>query len=412
MTAPETAAVVAALTADGAVVRFVGGCVRDALLGRPVKDVDIATAEPPETVIALLDKAGIRAIPTGIDHGTVTAVAGGKPFEITTLRHDVETFGRRARVVFTDDWAADAARRDITINALFCDADGTVYDPTGGLADLRAGRVRFVGDAAERIREDVLRLLRFFRFYAYYGTPPPDRGALEACRAAAPGIGNLSAERVWSELRRLLLAPDPASVLALMAEWDVLAHVLPEAVNMPRLAALSRIEDSQDMPPAPVRRLAAVLEIDAAGAAALARRLRFSNVEASALSGLAAPGDRPTPGMTDRDRRRALYRLGGDDFGDAVLLGWASASASAAGETVTDSDAGWQALHRAAADWTPIAMPIGGRDALGLGVPKGRAVGRLLSAVESWWVENDFQPRRAACLDRLTELARKEGYDR
>ncbi len=410
MTATETTAVVAALTADGAVVRFVGGCVRDALLGRPVKDVDIATAEPPETVIALLDKAGIRAIPTGIDHGTVTAVAGGKPFEITTLRHDVETFGRRARVVFTDDWAADAARRDITINALFCDADGTVYDPTGGLADLRAGRVRFVGDAAERIREDVLRLLRFFRFYAYYGTPPPDRGALEACRALAPEIEKLSVERVWSELRRLLLAPDPASVLALMAEWDVLAHVLPEAVNMPRLAALSRIEDSQDMSPAPVRRLAAVLEVDAAGAGSLARRLRLSNVEATRLSRLAAPGDGPAPGMTDRDRRRALYRLGSDDFGDAVLLGWAAASA--AGETVPDGDEGWRALRRAAADWTPIAMPIAGRDALGLGVPKGRAVGRLLSAVESWWVENDFQPRRAACLDRLTELARKEGYDR
>jgi len=192
MTAPETRAVVAALTADGTEVRFVGGCVRDALLGRPVKDVDIATPDRPQRVMELLARAGIRAIPTGIEHGTVTAVVGRTPFEITTLRRDVETYGRRAKVAFTDDWTADAARRDFTINALSCTPDGRLYDPFGGLADLRAGRVRFVGDPEARIREDVLRLLRFFRFYAHYGAAPPDPAALAACRALAPLLPGLA----------------------------------------------------------------------------------------------------------------------------------------------------------------------------------------------------------------------------
>lgn len=408
MTAPETAAVLAALTADGAAARFVGGCVRDVLLGRPVKDIDIATTEPPETVIALLEKAGLRAIPTGIDHGTVTAVSCGEPFEITTLRHDVETFGRHARVAFTDDWEADAARRDFTINALFCDADGTVYDPVGGLDDLRAGRLRFVGDPAARIEEDILRLLRFFRFYAHYGVPPPDREALEACRALAPRLDNLSAERVWSELRRLLLAPDPAAVFELMAEWDILDHVLPEASRRQRLRALTTVEHAEDVPAEPVRRLAAMLQIDASGAAALAVRLRLSNAEAERLAHLVAPQTDIVPAMDEKSRRRTLYREGNAAFGDLALLGWAAAVE--AGTVEPGGSDGWRDLRREALDWTPLNLPVAGRDVLEFGVPRGRDVGRLLAAVENWWVENDFRPGRAACLDRLRELARKEGY--
>lgn len=240
--APETKAVLAALTADGAEVRFVGGCVRDAILRRPIKDVDIATHDPPQRVLALLDEAGITAIPTGIDHGTVTAVMGKEHFEITTLREDVESYGRHARVAYTSDWAADAARRDFTMNAMFADAQGRVYDPFNGLADLGAGHIRFVGNPLRRIEEDVLRLLRYFRFQAHYGRPPMDREALSACRKMAPRLATLSGERVAGEILRLLLAPDPASVMVVMQAEKILEHVLPEATALARLKVLSWLD--------------------------------------------------------------------------------------------------------------------------------------------------------------------------
>src|SRR5215470_372141 len=255
MTAPETAAVMAALSAAGGEARFVGGCVRDALLGRKVRDVDIATHEPPERVMNLLARAGIKAIPTGIKHGTVTAVIGGRHFEITTLRRDVETYGRHARVEYTDDWEADAARRDFTMNALFCSVDGT----------------------AERIREDVLRLLRFFRFHAHYGKPPPDPPALAACSALAHLLPTLSGERVCSETLKLLSAPQPAEVIELMRASGVLAHFLPEATRIDRLRALIAAEGAalRDLVPRPdpVRRLGALLDGSEASALAVATRL-------------------------------------------------------------------------------------------------------------------------------------------
>jgi poly(A) polymerase len=252
------AAVLAALGADGAVVRFVGGCVRDTLLARPIGDIDIATPDPPDTVLTLLEAAAIKAVPTGIAHGTITAVVPPRHFEITTLRRDVETFGRHARVAFTDDWAADAARRDFTMNALFLDAAGRVFDPVGGLADLRAGRVRFVGDAAARIREDVLRLLRFYRFHAHYGRGAPDAAARRACRELSALLPGLSGERVATELFKLLAAPDPVPTIDLMAEDGVLAVLLPEARRRDRLAGLVVLEDAAD----PLRRLAALLVAD------------------------------------------------------------------------------------------------------------------------------------------------------
>ncbi|MBX6323955.1 MAG: CCA tRNA nucleotidyltransferase, partial [Rhodospirillaceae bacterium] len=257
MTAPATRAVLAAVTADGAEARFVGGCVRDALLSRPVGDVDIATPEPPERVLALLARAGIKAIPTGIDHGTVTAVKDGTPFEITTLRRDVETYGRRAKVAFSDSWREDAARRDFTMNALSCTPDGRVFDYFGGLADLEARRVRFVGDAATRIREDVLRLLRFFRFYAHYGSPPPDGEALAACRELAPLLPTLSAERVRAEVLRLLAAPDPCPALALMRDNGILDRVLPAAAGLDRLRGLVILGATEEAGRAAGRRRAA-----------------------------------------------------------------------------------------------------------------------------------------------------------
>src|SRR5262252_10052979 len=242
MVEPATLAVLRALAAGGAEARFVGGSVRDALLGQRIGDIDIATSALPERVIALLEKARIKVVQTGLDHGTVTAIVPPRHFEITTLRRDVETYGRRAQVAFDADWAADAARHDFTINAMFLDPDGTIHDPVGGLADLRARRIRFVGDPATRIAEDVLRLLRYYRFEARFGTGEGDPEARAACRAAAHLLPNLSAERVAQELVRLLETPDPIMALRMMQQDGVLAVVLPEAQRLDRLRRLIAVK--------------------------------------------------------------------------------------------------------------------------------------------------------------------------
>lgn len=405
MTAPETRAVIAALTADGAEVRFVGGCVRDAVIGRPVSDIDIATHDAPERVMALLAKAGVTVVPTGLQHGTVTAVVGKAHFEITTLRRDVETFGRRATVAFTNNWAEDAARRDLTINALFCTPDGRLFDPFGGLADLKARRVRFVGDAETRIREDVLRLLRFFRFYAHYGAPPPDPEALAAARQLAPLLPTLSGERVRNETLKLLMASDPAAVLELMRDQGVLAHFLPEGGNVGRLAAMVAVEGVA--PPHlagadAIRRLAALIEGGAPAAAEVARRLRLSNDERDRLVALCG-GPFPTLDLDHAARRRLLYELGRPRYRDATLVAWAGAVAGAATIELRDSEDWLDLLAVAAAD--PPVFPLRGRDALALGLPAGPEVGRLIDAVERWWIDGDFRADRAACLARLAELS-------
>src|SRR3984893_8583616 len=287
MTEPATLAGLGALAAGGAESRFVGGSVRDALLGRPIGDIDIATPAVPERVIELLEKRGIKVVPTGLAHGTVTAIAGTPPrhFEITTRGRGVETYGRRARVAFDADWAADAARRDFTINAIFLAPDGTIDDPVGGLPDLRARRVRFVGDPATRIAEDVLRLLRYYRFEARFGTGAGDPEARAPCRAAAHLLPSLSGERVCQELVRLLATPDPIVVLQMMQEDGVLAVALPEARRLERLRQMIAIAPEPD----PLRRLAALVEVEGEGAVALAARLRFPNAWRDRLYGLAPP---------------------------------------------------------------------------------------------------------------------------
>ena len=320
MAAPALRAVMAALAARGGTARFVGGCVRNALLGREVKEIDIASADAPPMLIELLTAAGLKAIPTGIEHGTITAVALGVPFEITTLRRDVETMGRKAVVAFTDDWAADAARRDFTMNAIYCDADGTLYDPTDGLADARAGRVRFVGAPEQRIQEDCLRILRFFRIYAHYGRPPADVAALRACRQHAKGLAILSVERVAHELLRLLGASDPATVLTLMSEYEVLAHVLPEATDIDRLRALARIDVAD---PLPLRRLAAVLGLDVAKAERVAARLKLSSRDRVRLIAAASGAFGHDPDAATV--RNNLYLYGPEAFIDQVYLRWAEA---------------------------------------------------------------------------------------
>jgi len=390
---PPTQALLAALGRAGIAARFVGGAVRDTLLGRPVGDLDLATPARPEQVLEALNEAGIRAVPTGLEHGTVTAIVPPRVFEITTLRRDVETDGRHARVAFDADWAADAARRDFTINAIFLDPDGTLHDPVGGLADLRAHRVRFVGDAARRIAEDVLRLLRYYRFEARFGDGGGDPAARAACRSAVPLLAALSAERVAHELTRLLQAPDPVPVLRMMQEDGVLAAILPEATRLDRLECLLRLEPDRDA----LRRLAALISVDAAGAAAVAARLRFSNAWRDRLVGLAAPFPLD-PAACARQQRLALYRLGTDRYRDLALLSAAQGATSSARLS--------ELLHDAEG-WTPPVFPLRGQDVTALGVAPGPPVGRLLEAVRNWWEEGDFAADRAACLARLGHLAER-----
>lgn len=406
MEAAETRAVVAALTADGADVRFVGGCVRDSVLHRPIKDIDIATHDAPEKVVALLERAGIRVIPTGLAHGTVTAVVGKVHYEITTLREDVETFGRHAKVAFTDDWTTDAARRDFTMNAMCADPQGRIYDPFNGLADLGAGIVRFVGDPMRRLEEDVLRLLRFFRFFAHYGRPPLEPQALAACRRMAPQLSRLSGERVAGELIRLMQAPDPAGVLLAMHSNGVLEHILPEARAFGALKVLSWLESRALIRPHvevdAIRRLGVVLETDAAGVAAIGERLKLSGQQVTRLSAIAVPQVPVGRDMDDTAARRALRRVGGDVFRDLVLTGWARERALE-GRTCVAATAQWTRLLDMADCWQPVALPVRGADVLALGVPRGPSIGAFLSQVEQWWEERDYRPDRDACLDRLRQ---------
>ncbi|MDA1090621.1 MAG: CCA tRNA nucleotidyltransferase [Proteobacteria bacterium] len=414
--APETLAVLDALTAKGAEVRFVGGCVRDALANRPPSafetgavsgDIDLATPDPPETVMTLLQAAGIKAIPTGIAHGTITAIVGDQKFEITTLRRDVETDGRRATVAFTDDWIADASRRDLTINALSATPDGDIYDHYEGINDLAHGRIRFVGIAAERITEDVLRLLRFFRFYGLFGRPQPDRDAIAACRAHANKLPGLSGERVRDELFKILLVPDPAELAVMMRGLGVFDHILMEAGDVGRLRMTAWLETRAikvaTVAPDSLRRVAALINTDAAGAEALAARLRLSNRQTLRLVTLAAPPVAITPEMGGPDIRRALHRLGPEVVRDLTLLAWAGELAITP-RLPSARTQGWLDLLQQCDDWQGAPFPLTGEDAIGLGVEEGPRIGQAMAKVEDWWEAGDFKADRDACLEQLKLL--------
>jgi poly(A) polymerase len=364
--------------------RVVGGAVRDALAGLPVADIDLATPASPDQVLAALERAGFRTIPTGLDHGTVTALVDGRGYEITTLRRDVATDGRHAVVAFTDDWRTDAARRDFTLNALSMDRHGAVFDYFGGVADLRAGRIRFVGDPARRIAEDYLRILRFFRFYARYARTPPDAAATAAIRAGLPGLARLSPERVWGELRRILAVPNPCRTVALMAALGVLGAVLPEGADPDRLARMVEA----GAPPDPLLRLAALSTGDPD---AVADRLRLSNAERDRLRTLrVAPV--PRPGDDDAALRRMLADTPADVLIDRTWL------------TGGRGDA-WDALRvRLAALPRPV-FPLTGSDVLALGVTPGPRVGELLRSVRQWWLEGGCVADAAACRSRLRNAA-------
>jgi poly(A) polymerase len=394
MSAPSTRAVIAALDARGGpgCARFVGGCVRNALVDRPIDDIDIATVLTPDEVMAALTEAGVRYVPTGLEHGTVTAVADGRPYEVTTLRRDVETDGRRAVVAYTTDWGEDAERRDFRLNALYMDGEGLIYDPTGeGVRDALAGRIVFVGDAETRIREDYLRILRFFRFRAWFGRGAADAAGLAACAALKDGLARLSAERVSKELLKLLAAADPRQAAGEMAGAGALAVILPEARPLDRLNALVDIQLGLDQVDADLR-LAALLPGDAEAAAAAAHRLRLSNAQRERLAAAAPPDAEIGPSMTPAEARKRLYLLGARTFEDRLLLAWAELGGE--GEA-------WRGLLRQARAWTRPKFPLTGHDAAAAGLKPGPEVGQALRRVEAYWIDHDFQPSREALLEQL-----------
>lgn len=384
-------AVLDALTRGGHGARVVGGAVRNALMAQPVKDVDIATTAEPAEVIRLAEAAGLVAVPTGLSHGTVTVVAHHQPIEVTTLRRDIETFGRHARVTFTTDWAEDAQRRDFTINALYCDAAGTVHDPLGGYPDLANRRVRFIGDTHDRIREDYLRILRFFRFHARYGSGPPDGEGLSASIRARHDLRSLSAERIGQEMKKLVVAPGAAATVAVMQESGILPLVLSGVADLAGFARLAAFEAETGRAPEPAVRMTALAVRTAEDALRLTERLRLSNAERDRM--LAALAALPVLAMSSGERgdRAALYRLGARAYGDGVLLalarGLVPPAAAPARLTLPDR-------------WTPPRFPLSGRDVTAAGI-RGPAVGVLLRALEDGWIAEDFEPDAAALRRRL-----------
>ena len=406
MSHPATIAVMDALEAAGGsdCARYVGGCVRNALLGRPVADIDIATRLTPEAVVAALRAAKLKAVPTGIAHGTVTAVAQGRPFEVTTLRRDVETDGRHAVVAFTSDWAEDAARRDFRLNALYADREGRLFDPTGGgLADVRTGAIVFVGDPGRRIDEDALRIARYFRFLAWFGRAPPDAAALAACHDRRAALLTLSAERVRKELLTLFAADDPRAALRLMAQTGVLAVILPEAASLDRFEALVAIETEILFCEDALLRLAALLPSDPEAAMTTAARLRLSNAERNRLA--SALGQEPplVSWMSPKQTRQAVWALDAEVFCDRVMLAWAGSDRPAATTQ-------WRALLPMARSWPRPTFPLSGAEVIAAGVPAGPLVGAVLSEVETWWIDADFTDDKLSVIERLKAVAQGMAY--
>ncbi|MDD9900972.1 MAG: CCA tRNA nucleotidyltransferase [Alphaproteobacteria bacterium] len=396
MAADETVKVMAALGRDKA--RFAGGCVRDAVANVPSADIDIATSLTPPEVMARLKDAKIQCAPTGLKHGTVTAIVNGKPFEITTLRVDVANFGRHADVRFTNDWQKDAARRDFTINAMFADMLGTVYDYFGGIEDLRLGRVVFVGDPEHRIKEDHLRILRFFRFQARFGKGAPDKRALDACAAQAQLIGRLSAERIRQETLKILEADNCATVWRIMLARGIVTQFLPEAMCIDALEELVRLERRFDSDTFVLRRLAALLDVTPGGIDDIVSALRLSGVQAGQLRRMIV---KPMPVSTLMDHaevRALVYRAGNDTARNLLLL----AAAKEGDENDLANLYDWATRFRAP------RLPIEPADILGLGVPSGPDVGTILRSVEEWWIAEDFRHGRTACLERLKEAVKAQ----
>jgi poly(A) polymerase len=396
LTSGPTARVLGLLNGGGEEARVVGGAVRNALLDVPIVDVDIATTALPEEVVRRAKAAGIKSVPTGIEHGTVTLVAEGQPFEITTLREDTETFGRKAKVSFGRDWVGDAKRRDFTINALSAGADGVVHDYVGGLADIAARRVRFIGDATQRIEEDYLRILRFFRIHAAFGAGEIDRAGYLACIAARAGLAQLSAERVRMELLKLLVADGAVSAITAMADGGIAQPILGGVIYTGTFAAMIAAERALSLKPDPVRRLAALAVAVTEDARRLASRLKLSNNEAKALDSMGHRWWR-LGGMDEARARRRLYRLGEERYRDRLLLAWARAGSAA-------DPAPWIELARLPQRFSPPKFPLRAADFIARGVAEGPSLGHVLTLAEDAWLAADF-PLDPAALASIADQA-------
>lgn len=410
---PALTRLLALLNADGAETRVVGGAVRNSLMGLAVGDIDIATTLLPDAVIARAKSAGIKAVPTGIAHGTVTLVLAGRGYEVTTLRRDVSTDGRHAEVAFGTDWQVDAERRDLTINALYADKTGEVIDLVNGLADIESRNVRFIGDASARIEEDYLRVLRFFRFFAHYGSGRPDADGLRASARAKTKLNTLSAERVWSELKKLLAARDPGRALLWMRQAGVLTEILPETEKwgIDAIPALVSAEQALGWTPDPMLRLAAVVPPDLERLDTMAKRLRLSKAEAAYLAHWAGSPVVPEA-ITDAVFDRMLYRNGRDGLVTRLKLALVSARAA-----VDEDQAAMQKAARLATlleraqNFNKPAFPLSGADVLALGVPAGPRIGEILSGLEQKWIEMNFSWDRAALLARLQAVSQEAATD-
>ena len=390
----------AALDRAGEEARVVGGAVRNTLVGDPPGDIDIATTALPREVMRRVEAAGFKAVPTGIEHGTVTVVAAGRPFEITTLREDVETFGRHAKVAFGRDWKRDAERRDFTINALSASRTGTLHDYVGGLADIAVRRVRFIGDPARRIAEDYLRILRFFRFHAAFGEGMPDPQGLAACIAARAGLERLSRERVRMELLKLLVARHPLGAIEVMTECGLLDQVLGAVPLLASFAKMIEIEAVLSMPADPIQRLGALGVWVVEDADRLRQRLRMANVEYERLASMADGWWRASPARAEQWARVLLYWLGREHYIERVLLAWARSPQFAA-------DTSWRALATLPERWLAPSFPLRAADFIGRGVPKGRKVGAALAAAEKAWVAAGF-PLDSTALTAIADAASEQ----
>ena len=404
--APALRRVFDLLNADGGEVRVVGGAVRNSLMGLAVADIDMATTLLPEEVVARAKTAGIKSVPTGIAHGTVTLVIDGMPFEVTTLRRDVETDGRHAEVAFDTDWRVDAERRDLTINALYADSSGAVIDLVDGLADIEKRNIRFIGNAAERVAEDYLRVLRFFRFFAHYGAGRPDADGLRACAQARSRLSGLSAERVWSEMKKLLSAKDPGRALLWMRQAGVLTEVLPESEKwgIDTIPALVAAEQAFGWQPDPLLRLAAIVPPDAERLEAMGKRLRLSKAEAAHFAAWGKAPRLPAV-IADTAFDRLLYRHGKQ--GLATVLRLALATSRQKSDNDPEQLPETARLHRLltrAEKWQKPVFPLTGADVLALGVPAGPRVGEMLGEIEERWVEGNFNADRAMLIARLQSM--------
>ncbi|WP_420962583.1 CCA tRNA nucleotidyltransferase [Brucella sp. IR073] len=397
-------ALLAALCEGAEEARVVGGAVRNTLMGEKVGDIDIATTTLPDETARRAAALGFKAVPTGIDHGTVTVVAAGKAYEVTTLRADVETDGRRAKVAFGRDWKADAERRDFTINALYARADGTVLDPAGdGLRDIETRTLRFIGDAETRIREDYLRILRFFRFFAWYGSGRPETEGLKACNRLKEGLTSLSKERVWEEMKKLLSAPDPSRALLWMRQTGILTLILPESEKwgIDAIHGLVRAEQNLGWPADPLLRLMSIVPPDAERMEALGARLKMSNAERARLEAWARAGA-VEPDLSEQALKKTIYRGNRHAVRDRIQLAYAAARAEAIGSDKAMIRAGgFSRLLEAVDGYEAPVFPVTGGDLLALGVEKGPGLGETLRSLESLWIESGFKLEREALLSKV-----------